>query len=169
MNSCKFVVWFRFFFYSLISLVILALAGAAVFLRFSILPQSPHGDFTVIKIGGISIIAEVTTDDAARMRGLSGRDEIRDGAGMLFVFPYSGQHAFWMKDMQFPIDIFWLENDRVVDLVENAAAFPPGTPDRFLPVYRPDAPARFVLETPAGFAERHNIVIGISATISQAQ
>jgi uncharacterized protein len=160
------VNWFRLFFYSLVSLVVLALAGAAVFLVFYILPQSPHDNFAVININGISVIAEIVADDAGRIRGLGGRDKLADGAGMLFVFPRSGIHTFWMKDMKFPIDIFWIENNRVVDLVERAAAFPAGTPDEFLPVYRPDVPARFVFETPAGFAERHGIVIGASATIT---
>lgn len=157
---------FRFFFYSLVSLTALALVGAVVFLVFYVLPQPPRGDFAVVKIGGVSVIAEVAADDAARMRGLGGRNAIRDDAGMLFAFPYSGRHAFWMKDMKFPIDIFWIENNRVVDLVENAAAFPAETSDEFLPVYRPDAPARFVLETPAGFAKRHSIVIGAPITVS---
>lgn len=163
------MAWLRFFFYSLVSLAALTLVGATVFLVFYILPQQPDGDFAIVKIGGASVIAEVAGDDATRGRGLGGRDAISEGAGMIFPFPYSGFHTFWMKDMKFPIDIFWIENGRVVDLVENAAAFPVGTPDEFLPIYRPDTPARFVLETPAGFAERHNIVIGTPATILQAQ
>lgn len=159
------MVWLRFFFYSLISLAALALAGAAVFLAFYVLPKTLHGDFAVVKIGGVSVIAEVAADDAARSRGLGGKNALREGAGMLFAFPYSGFHMFWMKDMKFPIDIFWIENNRVVDLVENAIAFPVGTPDKFLPMYRSDVPARFVLETSAGFADHHNIVIGTPVTV----
>ncbi len=152
--------WFRFFFYSLISLIVLALAGAAVFVVLYILPPTPRGDFAVVRIGNADVIAEIVATSADRARGLSGRDALVEGAGMLFVFPQSGVYSFWMKNMKFPIDIIWIEDGRVVDIVERAQAFPAGTPDTFLPVYRPDASARFVLEVPAGFAARHGIIIG---------
>lgn len=157
--------WFRFFFYSFVSLTALALAGAVVFLVFYILPHTPRGDFMTVRIGNADVIAEVVVTPAERARGLGGRDTLAEGAGMLFLFPQSGQHSFWMKDMKFPIDIFWIEDGRVVDMTERANAFPAGTPDVFLPVYRPDAPARFVLETPAGFAARHGITIGTSVVV----
>lgn len=159
--------WFRFFFYSLISLVTLGLAGAAVFLILYVLPNTPSGDFAIINIGNTNVIAEIAATPATHTRGLGGRDALTEGAGMLFVFPHPDFYSFWMKDMKFPIDIFWIENGRVVDLVERAAAFPVGTRDAFLPVYHPDTSAQFVLETPAGFAIRHSIVIGTPATISQ--
>ncbi|MDO8600798.1 MAG: DUF192 domain-containing protein [bacterium] len=167
LGVCDFaMVWFRFFFYSLVSLIVVALAGAAVFVVLYVLPHTPRGDFVAVRIGGINVIAEVVATPAERARGLGGRDVLTDGAGMLFLFPQSGVYSFWMKDMKFPIDIIWIEDGRVVDVVERAHAFPEGTPDTFLPVYRPDASARFVLETPAGFAARHNIIIGSFVAIS---
>lgn len=52
-----------------------------------------------------------------RERGLSGRESLAPTEGMLFVFPESGYHAFWMKDMQFPIDIIWVAADgTIVDI-----------------------------------------------------
>lgn len=163
------MVWFRFFFYSLVSLTVLALAGVAVFLVFYILPQTPRDDFATVRIGKTNVIAEIAATPAEQVRGLGGREALADGAGMLFVFPQSGVHSFWMKDVKFPIDIIWIEDGRVADIVEQASAFPAETPDAFLPVYRPDTSARMVLEVPAGFAAHNNIVIGTSVTISQAQ
>ena len=39
---------------------------------------------------------------------------------MLFVFEKRKPHRFWMKDMQFPLDIIWLDNHRIVHIIRNA-------------------------------------------------
>ncbi|MDO8575927.1 MAG: DUF192 domain-containing protein, partial [bacterium] len=75
--------------------------------------------------------------------------------GMLFVSPEDGGHAFWMKDMLFPIDILWISADgRVVYMAENVS------PDTYPQSFRPDAPARYVLELPAGYAGAHGVSVG---------
>jgi len=74
---------------------------------------------------------------------------------MLFVFPEDGKYAFWMKDMRFSIDILWLSADgRVVYMALNVS------PDTYPQVFRPDVPARYVLELPAGYAKAHAVRIG---------
>jgi len=74
---------------------------------------------------------------------------------MLFVFPEEGNPGFWMKDMQFPIDIAWLSTDgRIVHMVQVLS------PDTYPTVFKSPNPARFVLELPAGFFETHRIKEG---------
>ena len=74
---------------------------------------------------------------------------------MLFSFPKDGRYGFWMKDTLVPLDIFWLdEQGRVVSIAEQVA--PATYPD----VFYPSAPARYVLETAAGFAQAHAIKTG---------
>jgi uncharacterized membrane protein (UPF0127 family) len=76
---------------------------------------------------------------------------------MLFVFPKASIYSFWMPDMNFPIDILWINNGRVVDTDENMTnIFDPANP-RY---YSPSSPAQFVLEINAGFIRRNNIRIG---------
>src|SRR6266403_68719 len=41
---------------------------------------------------------EVVSDDASRSRGLMFRRELDPDHGMLFVFPSSEEHTFWMHD-----------------------------------------------------------------------
>ena len=43
-----------------------------------------------------------------RFQGLSGREILEEGTGMLFVFQEERQHTFWMKDMRFPLDMIWI-------------------------------------------------------------
>jgi len=89
---------------------------------------------------------EVADDEAERARGLSGRESLPAGSGMWFVFPEPGQHAFWMRDMAFAIDLVWIGPDR---RVLGALGLTPCGP-RDCPLHHPPAPVAFVLEVNAG-------------------
>jgi uncharacterized membrane protein (UPF0127 family) len=103
-------------------------------------------------------LARVTTREQEK-RGLSFQKSIGDSDGLLFIFEKPDRQGIWMKDMLFPIDVFWFdENFRVVYIKKNF------TPDSYpLSVY-PDTPALYVLETKAGFADEHGITLGDSLT-----
>lgn len=108
-----------------------------------------------VSIGGEEIAVIVADTQDARAKGLSGHNGLGPNEGMLFNFQKPGIYGFWMKDMQFPIDIIWLdENKRVVDSWENA------TPESYPQIYTPHASSQFVLEVPSGFYLKHNLKIG---------
>lgn len=117
-------------------------------------------EFAKVLINGTAVFAEVARSPEKRERGLSGRTELGSENGMLFVFDTYAEHAFWMKQMKFPIDIIWISGNRVVDIEENVPPPASGTPESALMVYRPDAPANLALEVEAGFAEANGIRIG---------
>ncbi len=110
---------------------------------------------STVQIGGETIRITVAATEAAREQGLSGRTELADDEGMLFVFPRDGNYAFWMKDMLFSIDIIWISPDgRVVHIAPNVS--PTTYPEDFVS----PTPARYVLEVPAGFADAHGVNVG---------
>lgn len=74
---------------------------------------------------------------------------------MLFAFQKDDYYGFWMKDMLAPIDIFWLDDKGQVVFIANEVAT-----STYPNVFYPSAPARYVLETAAGFARAHDIKIG---------
>mgnify|MGYP000040440404 FL=1 len=76
---------------------------------------------------------------------------------MLFVFERSGRHGFWMKDMNFPIDILWLRNSRVVYVAENV---PPPSSGETPVTITPDKSANLVLELEAGQARALGLAVG---------
>ena len=80
-----------------------------------------------------------------RQRGLGGRTELSPDTVMLFSFPLDGLHGIWMKDMRFAIDIVWLDSERRVIHIEERVS-----PDTFPQTFRPDTPARYVVEMNAG-------------------
>ena len=68
-------------------------------------------DIKYVKIAGQSVKVDLALTAAEQMQGLSGRTELKENEGMLFIFPQSGNYPFWMKDMNFPIDMIWLGED----------------------------------------------------------
>jgi uncharacterized protein len=110
-----------------------------------------------LKIGDAILEVEAVTSPESTTLGLSGRSEI--GAdGMLFVFPTRSILRFWMKDMQFDLDMVWIDDSKIVDITENVP-YPVGNQDT-LPVYSPKQPASAVLELPAGMARSYGFVEG---------
>ena len=52
--------------------------------------------------------------------GLSGRNELASDTGMLFVYETEDYYPIWMKNMNFAIDVIWLnENLEVVYISKN--------------------------------------------------
>lgn len=136
-------------FYSIIFGIIIV---AAIGLQISKYTQD-HGKVT---IGETKIKVEIADTLEEVQKGLSNRESLDENKGMLFVFVEPGKPAFWMKDMKFPIDIIWIQNDRVVDIAPNL----PVVAGEFLSTYTPKEPANYVLEVNAGFAAEHGIKVG---------
>lgn len=104
-----------------------------------------------VEIAGETIMLDVVQTSSERARGLGGRAELCAQCGMWFIFDDVAQHSFWMKDMQFDIDIIWINDTRVVHSEENV---PYATPEK---TYGPTAPVSHVLELPAGSVQRLGI------------
>lgn len=113
-----------------------------------------------LTINTLNIFVEVADTKDKRKKGLSKKDDLPIGEGMLFVFEKSGLYTIWMKDMNFPIDIIWIdENKKIVDIVDNALV-EPNTKDRDLKRYIPKAQSIYILEINAGLASLNNLEIG---------
>ena len=101
---------------------------------------------------------EIADTPEERQQGLSGRRELADDRGMIFMFDEADHHSFWMKGMEIPIDIIFLRDNTVVTIYENVP--PPENPSDELILYPPDEPSNRVIELPAGQAAASNIAVG---------
>ncbi len=136
-----------------IGILIIAVAGAGLFFFKTYSPSAELA--TTAEFGGVSLKIDYATTSAARERGLGGRTNIPDDYGMLFVFPKDDVYGFWMKDTLVPLDIFWLDaQGHVVSMAQDVAT------SSYPNVFYPTAPARYVLETAAGFARAHSVATG---------
>ncbi len=103
---------------------------------------------------------EIADTDAARTQGLSGRTEVPDNYGMLFVFDTPDSYGFWMKDMFVSIDIIWLRDDGTIVGIEDSVS-----PDTYPQAFNSPEPVRYVLETRAGYARDHGWTIGTKVPV----
>jgi len=118
-------------------------------------PSLPAESILSGRFGGASLRIDYATTTASREKGLSGRTSIPSDYGMLFVFMKDDRYGFWMKDTLVPLDMFWLDAEgRVVFIAADVL------PSSFPNVFYPNVPARYVLETAAGFAKEHAIATG---------
>lgn len=123
-------------------------------------------DYVTVLLGGrISVRAEVADDPLERARGLSGREGLAEGEGMLFMFGAPEELTFWMAGMRFPIDIVWINGGRIIGIEENAP--PPGNGPAA--TFSSPGPAEQVLEVPAGFMKERGIVVGSVVLTAKAQ
>ncbi len=122
-----------------------------------LLPGTP-----IVRIDNVSMRVEIAQTDESRIKGLSGRTKFDSADGLLFVFPESDYHSIWMKDMYFPIDILWIdENLTIVGIEKNV------DPSTYPRSFRPPVPVRYVIETNIHYADTFNLHVGQKVTLPE--
>jgi uncharacterized membrane protein (UPF0127 family) len=106
-------------------------------------------------IGETSITLDIADSDEEKVQGLSGVLSIPKNHAMLFVFDENKEHGIWMKDMNFALDIVWLNSYSEVIYIERNIS-----PDTFPKVFGPQKPSKYVLEFNAGFVSKNSIKVG---------
>ncbi|MCX6797644.1 MAG: DUF192 domain-containing protein [Candidatus Falkowbacteria bacterium] len=110
----------------------------------------------LIQINEQAISVELADTNASRYRGLSGRNNLEADYGMLFSFPTKETQSFVMRDMKFPLDIVFIADSQIVEIV--AAAQPEGSdPTK---IYTSSQPIDYALELTGGYAARNNFKVG---------
>lgn len=143
----------------LITVALLAVA-IAIAVAVLLLQSDEPSESSKVEISGTLVEVEVADTPRARTTGLSEHKSLGENEGMWFEFESNGQYRFHMKDMDFSIDIIWLdENKEVVDITADIS------PQTFPDTFTAKKPFRYVLEVNAGFAEVKGIEIGDNATL----
>ncbi len=119
--------------------VFVALVGAAL----SGLLDEPN----TVMFGYTTFKVKVASDNQALETGLSKTPSLEPDEGMLFVFGSPSYWPIWMKDMSYPIDIVWLDQNKNVVSVDHNVM--PGT---YPQIFLPTDPALYALEVSAGAA-----------------
>jgi uncharacterized protein len=104
------------------------------------------------------IFVDIALTDKQKQDGLSIKNFMNETEGMLFFLGDPTKASFWMKNMHFPIDIIWLDENFSIVHIENELK--PCTMAFYCPSYKPLKESLYVLETIAGFANNHHLNIG---------
>jgi len=116
----------------------------------------------IIYIKDIPIKVALAQSETQKTKGLSGVKKLAESKGMLFVFDKMQQNNFWMKDMNFPLDIIWFNDKKEIVLIEENV-----TPETFPNTFGGDVLSMYVLEVNAGFVVKNNITIGDTFSFSK--
>jgi uncharacterized protein len=114
---------------------------------------------TQISLGVNKLWIEVVNTELSRRQGLSERVEIGSD-GMLFVFEEKQKLQFWMKEMNFDIDIVWLADGQVLEVTENVKSLKTSVKTDQLQLYSPQHLADMALELTAGEVQKLSIKVG---------
>jgi len=109
----------------------------------------------------VTISIEIAETQEAITRGLMGRERLPDRSGMLFLMPETRIQTFWMANTPLALDITFVSPDSTV--INTAKYTRPFSPES----HASEEPARFVVETRAGFTDTHGIVPGDRVTWSR--
>ncbi|TAN58237.1 DUF192 domain-containing protein [Patescibacteria group bacterium] len=143
-----------------ILIIILAIVGISIIAIFVIIskPNQENSLKTAkVNIGNNTWEAEIAKTLVEKARGLSYRESLGKDKGMIFFFDPPSKESFWMKGMNFPLDMIWIRDGKVIDITKNA----PPLKDSLRPLYySPKDPADMVLEINAGQANQFGIRIG---------
>lgn len=108
-----------------------------------------------LSIAGQSLSVAYANTEASREQGLSYTDKLGSDQGMLFIFEEVVSPSFWMKDMNYPLDIIWIDkNKNVIGITKDIK--PSTYPEKF----SPPSEVLYVLEVNSGFSDLHNINVG---------
>lgn len=125
--------------------------------------QTPSANsLASVVLGGQTFSVEIARTEKDQERGLSGRRSLPEGHGMLFWFATDANYPFWMPDMNFPIDIIWIDRSWSIVHIEHDVS-----PASYPATFASPTPARYVLEIPAGAAKKLQLKIGQSVAFSE--
>lgn len=142
----------------------------------AILPGGGKADATTT-IHDVSFKTEVARSEEDKQKGLSGRKSLDSNQALLFIFDKKAKHSFWMKGMQFPIDIIFIEKTSsdsitegvIVDIVPEAKAPSENTPPSALEIFSPEKDADLVLEINSGISREKGFKVGDKVIFENAE
>ena len=114
--------------YFLLALILLVLHGC-----------KPENEVCINKLCYKVLILDTPEE---RQLGLMNVDKLSNDNGAFFIFEKEDKHSFWMKNVEYPIDVIWIdENQTVVHVVYNAEPC-----NNKCEIHSPNEKALYVLE-----------------------
>jgi len=109
-----------------------------------------------LNINDKKISVEIASSDNDQYRGLSNRESLCEDCGMLFNFSDYDERTFVMRDMKFPLDIIFINDNKIINIAPGLA--PEGNKPTH--TYSSQGKASRVLEVNGGYCKKNNIKIG---------
>lgn len=147
----------KLIFFILVILIILLLIILALFII-----NKNNTKNQVIFENNIKLFVEISKTQKQWETGLMFRKNLDKNKAMLFISDNEKIRNFWMKNTLIPLDMIFIDkNLNIINIIENAQ---PCTKEP-CQAYSSSKPAKYVIETNAGFAKENNITQGQKISI----
>ncbi|MEI6529002.1 MAG: DUF192 domain-containing protein [Candidatus Falkowbacteria bacterium] len=146
--------------YFIILLVLIVFIFIVIYSTFRVTNKNINTKYSV-RINNIKIAIEVASSPLQQYLGLSNRESLCPNCGMLFIFKDKEEQIFVMRDMKFPLDIVFIDDNKIINIENNLV--PEGDKPKML--YKSLTPSNRVLELPGGFCEQNKIKAGDAVNI----
>lgn len=130
-----------------VSLIKTVLLGAFAW-SLAAFAQAPQFAQQFMILADQKIRVDIADTPSKREHGLMFRDSLTDQEGMLFVFPKSDRHCFWMKNTPSPLTIAFIDDTRQIIDVQPMQA-------QSETIHCPPTNIRYALELSQGWFDRH--------------
>jgi len=145
----------------ILGIALLLLTAVGVFYLKS---KTKEYTYSTVKVGNKEVKVEIADTGEKRAKGLMFREILEKDSGMLFIFPVTGKHSFWMANTKIALDIIWINtNKEIVYIKENTP--PCASVTNLCKSYKPSKEAKYVLEVNSGWVKNNNIKLGDSITL----
>lgn len=119
--------------------------------------QQPEGPQVLpeqqVELKGIELNVQIADQPNERAKGLMFVKSMDENDGMLFVWDEAEPRSFWMQNTYIPLDIVYLNEGKIVNIVHGAKPLDETS-------LLSGAPADMVLEVNAGWIAKHGVVVG---------
>lgn len=106
----------------------------------------------IMHLGDKEVRASIARTWPEKIKGLSNTPYLPADVVKLFVFEAPDIQSIWMFEMNYSLDIIWLDADgKIIEIKENIS------PDTYPENFAAKEPALYVIEAVAGFVAENNI------------
>ncbi|HEX9845783.1 MAG TPA: DUF192 domain-containing protein [Candidatus Nitrosotenuis sp.] len=113
----------------------------------------------IIKIDDVTLQVQIADTKPLQTRGLMFQEKLPYDQGMLFIFEGDDVRSMWMLNMQFSLDLIWIDSDGKVVHIEKDAQPCKSALETMACTFTNGngKPAKYVLEVTSGFVDMFNI------------
>ena len=113
-----------------------------------------------VYLGGKKVVVELADTEQKRTIGLSGREKLEEGQGMLFIFEVPQKVSFHMRGVRLAISIGFFNENRVLEQIEHMVPEKKHAKKIPLRQYNSRSKVKYALEVPDRWFSRNKIFLG---------
>ena len=107
-----------------------------------------------IKINNQTFQVEIAKTQNEKIKGLSNQKNLKENSGILFVYDDYQVRNFWMNNMNFPLDILWIRDNKLISCEKNV---PIKDNQGKISQISSSEPINYVLEINSGLCEKYDL------------